>query len=406
MNYNTHLPSEVAGYRLTSHIGSGGMGDVYKAFNPELRRTAAIKILHQKEYADRFRNEAYIQSSVTHPNITRLYESVLNTDKPCIIMEYVEGINLDELIKQKGRLSNEETENIILQVANALAYLHQKDILHRDIKPSNFKLQADGIVKMLDFGIAKHKYSPRFTQQGFLVGTTEYMAPEQFEQQVEQKSDIWSLGVMTYEMLTGYMPFEASNPVTLRYSISKARFTDPKLLVPAISEKLKTLIDQTLRINPAQRITAAQVCAQLQSASSKKNQLRIFPTVNNKLTVQAIRFFNSNVFRISTALLICITIILVAINKPLVPENKDKPDIDKELPITGTAIKINVPSVENALLVFPDGKQLLAPSEIKGNDGELIEFTVRANGYSEKKIVVEINNRRRNYDITLEKINP
>ena len=177
---NTQI-TEVAGYQLTVRIGAGGMGDVYKAFHYALNRTAAVKILHAKDMADRFKNEAYIQSSVSHPNIARLYNYSIVGETPCIVMEYVEGETLDAYLRSKRKLSAAETESIVAQVASALAYLHGKDILHRDIKPSNFKLQPDGTVKMLDFGISKNKYTPKLTQLGFVVGTTEYMAPEQFE---------------------------------------------------------------------------------------------------------------------------------------------------------------------------------------------------------------------------------
>ena len=112
---------------------------------------------------------------------------------------------------------------------------------------------------MLDFGISKHKFTPKLTQEGFVVGTTEYMAPEQFEHKVEKKSDIWSLGVLTYELLTGFMPFEANNPITLRSKISKAVFTDPKILVPQISERFSMVIEKSLRVNPSARMTAAEI---------------------------------------------------------------------------------------------------------------------------------------------------
>ena len=169
--------TEIAGYRLVELIGTGGMGNVYRARHDALNREAAVKILHQQHMADRFRNEAYIQSSVSHPNIARLYEYLPLENMPCIIMEYVQGQPLDALLRTAGKLPNEQTEHIIAQVAAALAYLHAKEIVHRDIKPSNFKVQPDGTVKMLDFGISKNKYTPKLTQLGFVVGTTEYMAP-------------------------------------------------------------------------------------------------------------------------------------------------------------------------------------------------------------------------------------
>ncbi|MEJ7589472.1 MAG: serine/threonine-protein kinase, partial [Ferruginibacter sp.] len=218
--------TEVAGYRLGERIGSGGMGEVYKAYNSTLNRMAAVKILYQPGMVERFQNEAYIQSSITHPNIARLYEFTKCGDNQCIVMEFVEGESLDNLLRRKKQLSSEETEDIIGQVVSALAYLHKNEIIHRDIKPQNFRIQPDRTVKMLDFGIAKHKFSPKLTQLGFIVGTSEYMAPEQFQQEPEQKSDVWALGVMTYELITGYMPFEASNPSSLQFKINKGSYTE------------------------------------------------------------------------------------------------------------------------------------------------------------------------------------
>jgi len=400
--------SEVAGYRLTRHIGSGGMGDVYKAYHSTLNREAAVKILYQKELADRFENEAYIQSSVNHPNIARLYEYVSSGEMHCIVMEYVEGESLDSYLHKKGKLSSEETEKILIQIASALAYLHEKDIVHRDIKPQNFKIQPDGTVKMLDFGIAKHKYSPKLTQQGFVVGTTEYMAPEQFQEQVQKKSDIWSLGVLVYEMLTGYLPFEATNPISLRSKISKGTFTDPKILVPLISEKLTTVIDKSLRINPASRLAADEIVtlltgkkqSQIKNKKSSPDQNKHkLPRINlsplqKKLTAGGL----------FTALIIA-AIFLFRTPGEIQPSEPEKKEEKNEQVAEAHKVIINVPGIENAVLIFPDGRKEAAPFTIEGDNGDKIDFTIRAEGYVDKKVEIEINHRRSSYAYSLEKIN-
>lgn len=405
------LNKEIAGYRLIQHIGSGGMGDVYKAYHTVLGRTAAVKILHQKEYANRFRNEAYIQSGVNHPNIARLYESVLTGEYPCIIMEYVEGTALDEYLHRKGKLSSNETEQLIAQVSAALAYLHQKDILHRDIKPANFKVQPDGTVKMLDFGIAKHKYTPRFTQEGFLVGTTEYMAPEQFEQKPEKKSDIWSLGVMTYELLTGYLPFEASNPITLRAKISRASFTDPRILVPEISERLKIVIEKTIRIQPAARINADQLARLFHSdtAAPKKLKLPEMPKLfsGKKLKWPELsKWMQPGILLYAgvSAVLVILIVLFVGNNRPdppPFPQTNPKPALDAG----SIKVRVNVPSVSNAIIVFPNGRTEKVPYSISGKEGQLVDFVLKAPGYADRNVRLEITNRRSYYDITLDKIN-
>lgn len=400
MRSNNLQYSEVAGYRLIRHIGSGGMGDVYKAHHDTLNREAAVKILFQKELAGRFENEAYIQSSISHPNIARLYEYVSSGEIHCIIMEYVEGESLDAYIHRKGKLSNEETEKILVQIASALSYLHNKDIIHRDIKPQNFKLQPDGTVKMLDFGIAKHKYTPKLTQQGFVVGTTEYMAPEQFQEQVQKKSDTWSLGVMVYEMLTGYLPFEATNPVSLRLKITKASFTDPKILVPQISEKLEMVIDKSLCINPALRISAEEINNILKGNKIKQEIKKADTSIKFSFTPKQI-----------FVAILCLAILTVGIvqltkKSPVTKTGgddiNDKPAIEKPAPTNLRNIKINVPGVENALIILSNGEQHAAPYMISGKDGDVVEFTIRANGYIERLEKIEINHRRSSFECRLE----
>lgn len=400
--------TEIAGYHLIERIGSGGMGDVYKAYHNTLNRTAAIKFLHQKDLAERFKNEAYIQSAVNHPNIARLYEYLTSGDTPCIIMEYVEGESLDTYAHKKGRLNSAETEHIVLQIASALSYLHEKDILHRDIKPQNFKIQSDGKVKMLDFGISKHKFSPKLTQEGFVVGTTEYMSPEQFDQKVERKSDIWSLGVLAYELLTGYMPFEANNPITLRSKISKAAFTDPKLLVPEISEKLSAVIEKCLRVNPASRITATEIKALLSGKTKtviendkdlvKKNKpLLKIPAFNiptPKITIPKISSITKSNLFIPISILLGAILIFVILNsiggkKEIILPAKNDINSTNTKPVQAARVKkiiIDVPGIENATLIFPDGTTQAAPYEITGYEGQHIQFKVRAEGYQDEPV--------------------
>jgi eukaryotic-like serine/threonine-protein kinase len=390
---------EVAGYHLTGLIGSGGMGDVYKGYQDSLNRPVAVKILHQKEFAERFKNEAYIQSSINHPNIARLYEYRLDADRPCIVMEYVEGESLDSLLKKKGKLSNGETENIIGQIASALAYLHKKQIMHRDVKPQNFKMQPDGAVKMLDFGIAKHKYSPKLTQLGFVVGTLEYIAPEQFREKAELKSDVWALTVMTYELITGYLPFEANNPVTLRSKITNGSFTDPKLLIPDISDPLLELIEKGLKVNPANRITAAEIENLL---GRKKN---IAPGYRAKKSIL------QQPLLIAAIVLTGIIMVLFLGNRhpdntigPSLPKNKTVEQNENKT-IDQRSIMINVSGIQNAEIIFNDNLHKALPYPVQGKEGDKVEFTIHAEGYKDKKVQIEITSRRNAYEFDLEKIN-
>jgi eukaryotic-like serine/threonine-protein kinase len=388
--------TEVAGYRLAEHIGSGGMGNVYKAYNESLNRFAAVKILHQEAFAERFKNEAYIQSTISHPNIARLYEYVKSGNKHCIVMEYVDGESLDAVLHKKGRLSSAETEDILRQIVSALTYLHKKDIMHRDIKPQNFKLQHDGMVKMLDFGIAKHKYSPKLTQLGFVVGTMEYLAPEQFEQKEELKSDIWCLAVMTYELLTGYMPFESSNPLTLRTKITKGSFTNPKILVPGISDKLSNIIDKSFKVNPATRISAAGIENIL---GRKKQQTGI----GNKAEPFRFQMPSKKLLLYGGGAIAALLLIIFIANR----EPDVKPVPPEKPPVTGNnlSLTIDVPGIQNAELITNDNEHIPIPYTITGKDGDKLEFTLHADGYKDKKVEVMITTRRSSFEYNLEKIN-
>jgi len=392
---------EVAGYRLAEHIGSGGMGEVYRAFSHSLNRHAAVKILTQAEHADRFKNEAAIQSTISHPNIARLYEYTETDGKLCIVMEYVEGQSLDSFRHRKGRLTSEEAEGIVRQIISALAYLHQKEIIHRDIKPQNFKILADGTVKMLDFGIAKHKYSPKLTQLGFVIGTMEYLAPEQFEQKEELKSDIWSLGVMTYELLTGYMPFESNNPLSLRMLINKGSFTNPKILVPGISEKMATFIDRCLKTNPATRISAAE-------AEKFLGKRSLASGFHNKPGGGINPISLPKVLLAVTAITIVVLLILfIRNNKPATDEKPVPEKITEKTTAAGNkrSVLISVPGIENAELIRANNDRVPLPCTVEGVDGEKFEFTIRAEGYQDKKVEVELTSRRSSFEYNLEKLN-
>ena len=404
MRYESGHIKEIAGYRLTERIGSGGMGDVYKAHNAALNRTAAIKILHQKEMAERFRNEAYIQSSVSHANIACLYEYLVTGETACIIMEYVEGDSLDVYLHRRGKLSNQETQNIVKQIASSLAYLHSKGILHRDIKPQNFKVKTDGTVVMLDFGISKNKYTPKLTQQGFIVGTTEYMAPEQFHHQVQQKSDVWSLGVLTYELLTGFMPFDANNPLTMRAKIEKGDFTKPRILVPLVSEKLNKVIEKSLQVNPSNRASATDIEMILNDELPEKTSKPL------KLKATLPKGINIKYIGIAAAVLLII-IIAIAVPKggDVDPPGPDKPKVEDPVqpelkPVKLQTLTIDVINSRDAFIVFPDGNSKKLPYDINGKEGENFKFTLKAEGFVSQDVEVPITVGRKSYEYSLDKI--
>ncbi len=210
-------------YQLLRVIGRGGMGVVYLALDPILQRLAAIKVLSPHLSSDetviaRFINEARIAASLQHPNIVTVYEAGQDGDFVFMAMEYVEGQDLATLLRERGRLHPDEAIAILKAIASALDYAHQRGVIHRDVKPSNVLVSRDGVVKLMDFGIARVIGGERHTKTGVLVGTPEYMAPELWEgKEADKMADLYALGVMAYEMLTGEVPFTGDTPIAVGY---------------------------------------------------------------------------------------------------------------------------------------------------------------------------------------------
>ncbi|HUM66333.1 MAG TPA: protein kinase, partial [Chitinophagaceae bacterium] len=288
---------------------------------------------------------------------------------------------------------------------------------------ANFKIPADGTVKMLDFGIAKHRYSPKFTQQGFVVGTTEYMAPEQFQQQVQKKSDIWSLGVMLYEMLTAYLPFEANNQVTLRARIARASFTDPKVLVPQIPESLMQVIEKSLRVNPASRMSAQEILSILKDKTPKAASV---PQVRKPLQMPAfklpvmkmpevkmpaLKMPRLNKMHMGVLLGLVLLVVLLVTKDDKQPPPPPPPPAEGvvtvpevEKPSSQFKLVINVQGTDNAEIILANGERRKLPFETMGSNGEIVEGVIRANGFLDTLIRPVISHRKSVYTYELAKI--
>jgi len=226
-----HIGHQVAGqFTILKRIGSGGMGSVYKAEQPDMNRHVAIKILHSKYLArtdlvSRFRREARAMSHLSHPNTARVFLYGQLEDGSCyFVMEYLEGRNLAQLVRAEGPMDPERAINVMIPVCGALEEAHQSGIIHRDLKPENIFLTTQGGIddfpKVLDFGLAKvterqmRPGSLILTQEGMVFGTPEFMSPEQARgETLDGRSDIYSLGVILYELLTGKLPFDAKQPM-------------------------------------------------------------------------------------------------------------------------------------------------------------------------------------------------
>jgi predicted Ser/Thr protein kinase len=222
-------------YELEELVGSGGMSSVYRAHDRLLERRVALKILHEQftrdeDYVERFRREARAVAQLTHPNIVTVIDRGEQDGRQFIVFEYVDGMNLKELVAQEGRLSPREAIELGLQVARGLAFAHDQGLVHRDVKPQNVLLDADGRAKVTDFGIAHAVDVDGMTITGTIMGTSNYIAPEQARgQPVDEQTDVYSLGCVLYELLAGEVPFDGDSFV----AIAMRHVNDP---VPSVRE--------------------------------------------------------------------------------------------------------------------------------------------------------------------------
>ncbi|MGE4352637.1 MAG: Stk1 family PASTA domain-containing Ser/Thr kinase [Oscillospiraceae bacterium] len=249
-------------YEVSEIIGKGGMAVVYKAFDHRLNRNVAIKVLKDdyaldEEFRRRFQNESQAVAMLSHPNIVAVYDMGQSGDIEYIVMELVEGINLKQYMTSKGILSWKEAVHFATQICRALSHAHAKGIVHRDIKPHNIMVEKNGNVKVADFGIARLQDSQNTLTQETL-GSVHYISPEQAEgKYVDSRSDLYSLGVILYEMLTGKLPFTGENAVAVAVMHINGMFTPPSELNPNIPAGLEQIITKAMATNPDDRYQSA-----------------------------------------------------------------------------------------------------------------------------------------------------
>lgn len=245
-------------------LGSGGMAEVFKAKDTILNRTVALKVLRpqfaqEKNFVERLRREAQAAANLNHPNIVNVFDWGSRDSTYYIVMEYLAGKTLKQIIESRGPLPAKRVIEIASQVCAALQFAHRREVIHRDIKPHNIIITHEGDVKVTDFGIAQAGTSPSLTQTGSIIGTAQYISPEQARgYSVQRTSDIYSLGVVMYEMLTGEVPFPGDNPVAVAFRQVHEELKPPRAINPAIPRSLETVVLKAMAKNVSQRYQSAE----------------------------------------------------------------------------------------------------------------------------------------------------
>ena len=250
-------------YEVLKRVGSGGMADVYMAKDHKLNRNVAVKVLkseyvEDEKFLKKFETEAQAVARLSHPNIVNIYDVGMEDGINYIVMELAEGITLKEYIRKKGYLSPKETVEISTQIASAISHAHKNHIIHRDIKPQNILVSDTGIIKVTDFGIAKATSSNTVTSTATAMGSVHYISPEQAKGRFcDEKSDIYSLGITMYEMVTGHVPFDHENGVTIALMHLQNEITPPSQIRDGIPDSLEKIILKCTMKKPEERYQTA-----------------------------------------------------------------------------------------------------------------------------------------------------
>lgn len=278
------MEKRIRNYRTIKELGRGGMATVYLGIQMSLGREVAIKelmpsFINDKEIVERFRREAKASASLTHEGIVNVYDFWRDKNSLYLVMEYLEGKNLEEILKVIGPLPISAAMMIVARVADALQYSHQRGIIHRDVKPSNIFITRRGEVKLTDFGVAYTPKEPKLTQKGLSLGTPAYMSPEQIKgERPDERSDIFSLGVVLYELVTGTRLFLAENVEGVITKILRKRPRWPKMINGDISWRLQRIILRCIRKKPRRRFQNMEdlkiaLEKLLPKTSSRRNQV-------------------------------------------------------------------------------------------------------------------------------------
>jgi serine/threonine-protein kinase len=287
MSKSAALPDKIGRYQILERVGRGGMGLLYRAFDPVLDREVAVKVMladfsdDTEQMRPRFYREAKAAAKLQHRNIVTIFEFAEENNQPHIVMEFLRGTPLSSRMEEKPPLTLDDKLDIVAQLCNGLGYAHSQGVVHRDVKPANVFLLEDGTVKLLDFGIAKLATST-LTRQGDVVGSAPYMSPEQVAgtQDLDGRSDVWSTGVLLFELLTGRKPFDGDGLTTVIVGILKEQPPDLNRLVPGLPKALIDVVAKALEKDRDKRFQTAEELGRELQLIRKTHQLSDLPPMD------------------------------------------------------------------------------------------------------------------------------
>lgn len=251
-------------YRIVARVGHGGMAEVYESNDVITKQHVAIKLIREDVMSNpvnlkRFQNEASIAASLNHPNIVKVYNHGTVDGIPYIANEFIKGQNLKEVLDFRGALPIAEAVDNLLQIASALAYAHSHGIVHRDIKPDNIYVMGDGTVKLGDFGIAQSNAKMEDEKNNEIIGSVHYLAPEiSLGKLATAQSDIYSVGVTFFELITGHIPFNKQKAIDIAVAHVKEKFPSPKKYLPNCPREVERIIEKCTKKNPSDRYKTAE----------------------------------------------------------------------------------------------------------------------------------------------------
>lgn len=428
----------IGDYRVVGFLGRGGMGEVYHFYQEQLNRSVAVKVLGShvsldETYKARFLNEARVQANLQHPNIVALYNFQASERELLIYMELVDGEGLDSLI-ERNYFSIEESLKVFEAIVDAIRYVHSNGIIHRDIKTENVKLNSAGIPKLLDFGIAKDPKSSTLTQIGGVIGTPNYLAPEQLDgKQASVQTDIWSLGVLLYKMLTKKMPFDDDWLQGLILKIVQGQYDAPETINSAIPKSVSNIIRKCLLKDVSQRYqTTDELLRDIRQVLNERYSHNTYLPE----TTQSKSFPMAKIFAIASSSLFLLSLIVVGVwalsgstnvantnnSNTRIVGNNSTPSNKKttELPIVGqsspktestlttqqnltdSSNKVRIDAIGGKTEVWRNGQKIgETPYDLNIAEKEVVNLTLKREGFLDHDVQVGLNVGKKVYTFML-----